>query len=77
MSGLIRSYITCVIRTDKALLNGSTSHDRNIRHIFFEPKVLCSCSRRSIMQYSMHNQYSDLFTRIMNYLYVLCVILIV
>jgi hypothetical protein len=76
-SGLIRSCITCVTRTGKALLNGPTSHVRNIRHIFFEPKVLCSCRRRSIMQCSIHNQCSGLFTCIMNYLYVLCMIFMV
>jgi hypothetical protein len=38
MSGLIRSCITCVIRTDDALLNGPTSYDRNISHIFIEPR---------------------------------------
>jgi hypothetical protein len=76
-SGLIRSCIICVTRTCKALLNGPTSHGRNIRHIFFEPKVLCSCRRRSIMQCSMRNQCSDLFTCIMDYLHVLCMILMV
>jgi hypothetical protein len=76
-SGLIRSCITCVIRTDKALLNGQTSHGRNIRHIFFEPKVLCSYRRRSIMQCNMCNQCSGLFTCIMDYLHVLCMILMV
>jgi hypothetical protein len=77
-SGLIRSFITCVIRTNKALLNGPTSHGRNIRHIFFEPKVLCSCRRRSITQCSMRNQCSGLFTCIMDYLHVLlCMLLIV
>jgi hypothetical protein len=74
-TGLIRSGITCVTRTGKALLNGPTSHGRDIRHIFFEPKVLCSCQWRSIMQCSMHNQYSGLFTCIMDYLHVLCMIL--
>jgi hypothetical protein len=74
---LIRSCITCVIRTGKALLNEPTSHDRNIRHIFFEPKVLCSCQRRGIMQCSMRNQCSGLFTCIIDYLYVLCMILMV
>jgi hypothetical protein len=76
-SGLIQSCITCVIRTDKALLNGPTSHGRNIRHIFFEPKVLCSCRWKSITQCSMRNQCSDLFTCIINYLHVLCMLLIV
>jgi hypothetical protein len=76
-SELIWSCITCVNRTDKVLLNGPTSHVRNIRHIFFEPKVLCSCRQRSIIQYSMHNQCSGLFTYIMDYLHVLCMILIV
>jgi hypothetical protein len=76
-SGLIRSCITCVSRTGKPLLNGSTSHGRNIRHIFFEPNVLYSCRRGSIMQYSMCNQYNGLFICIMNYLYVLCIILMV
>jgi hypothetical protein len=74
---LIRSCITCVIRTGKALLNGPTSHGRNIRHIFFEPKVLCSCRRRSIMQYNMRNQYSGLFICILDYLYVLYMILMI
>jgi hypothetical protein len=77
MSGLIRSYITCVIRTGKVLLNELTSHGRNIMHIFFESKVLCSCQRRSIMQYSMCKQCSGLFICIMDYLYVLCMILMV
>jgi hypothetical protein len=77
MSGLIRSCIICVISTNKAVLNGPTSHGRNLRHIFFKPKVLCLCRRRSIMQCSMHNQCSDLFTCIMNYLHVLCMIFMV
>jgi hypothetical protein len=34
-------------------------------------------SRGGIMQYSMRNQYSDLFMCIMNYLYILCMILMV
>jgi hypothetical protein len=55
MSGLIQSFITCVTKTSKTLLNGPTSHGRNTRHTFFEPKVLCSCPRRSIMQCSMRN----------------------
>jgi hypothetical protein len=76
-SGLIRSCITCVIRTGKTLLNVPTSYDRNIKHIFFEPNVLCSCRRRSITQCSMRNQCSDLFIYIMNYLYVLCMLLII
>jgi hypothetical protein len=76
-SGLIRSCITCVTRTGKALLNRPTSHGRNIRHIFFEPKVLWSSRWRSIMQCSMRNQCSGLFTCIMNYLYVLCIIFMV
>jgi hypothetical protein len=76
-SGLIRSCITCVIRTDKVLLNGSTSHDTNIRHILFKPKILCSYRRRSIIQYNMRNQYSDLFTCIIDYLHVLCMLLMV
>jgi hypothetical protein len=75
MSGLIRIYITCVTRTDKALLNGPTSYGRNISHIFFEPNVLCSYRRRSIMQCSIRNQCSGLFTCIMDYFYVLCMIL--
>jgi hypothetical protein len=77
MSGFIQSCITCVSRTDKALLNGATSHGKNIRHTFFKPKVLCSCQRMSIMQCSMHNQYSGLFTYIMDYLHILCMILMV
>jgi hypothetical protein len=77
MSGLIRSCITCVTRTGKALMNRPTSHGRNIRHIFFKPKVLCSCRWRSIMQCSMRNQCSGLFTCIMDYLDVLCMILMV
>jgi hypothetical protein len=76
-SGLIQRCITCVTKTGKALLNGPTSHGRNIRHIFFEPKVLCSCRQRSIMQCNMHNQCSVLFTCIMNYLHVLCMIFMV
>jgi hypothetical protein len=31
MSGLSWSFITCVIRTGKALLNGPASHGRNTR----------------------------------------------
>jgi hypothetical protein len=77
MSGLIQSCITCVIRAGKTLLNGSTSHGRNIRHIFFKPKVLYSCRWRSIMQCNMHNQYSSLFTCIMHYLHVLYMILMI
>jgi hypothetical protein len=76
-SGLIQSCITCVTRTSKALLNGPILRGRNIRHIFFELKVLCSCRWRSIMQCSMHNQCSGLFTCIMDYLHVLCMILMV
>jgi hypothetical protein len=49
------SCITCVTRTGETLLNGPTSHDRNTKHNFFKPKVLCSYPRRSIMQCSMHN----------------------
>jgi hypothetical protein len=74
-SGLIRICITCVTRTDKALLNGPTSYGRNIRHIFFEPNILCSYRRMSIMQCSMRNQCSGLFICIMDYFYVLCMIL--
>jgi hypothetical protein len=69
-SRLIQSFITYVIRTDETLLNGQTSHDRNTRHTFLEPNVLCLCPWRSIMQCNIHNQYSDLFTCIMNYLHV-------
>jgi hypothetical protein len=76
-SGLIQSYKTCVTRTGEALLNGPTSHSRNIRHIFFKPKELCSCPQRSIMQCSMRNQCSCLYTRIMDYLHVLYIILMV
>jgi hypothetical protein len=76
-SGLIRSCITCVTKTDKSLLNGPTSLGRNIRHIFFEPNVLYSCRRGSIMQYSMRNQYNGFFTCIIDYLHVLCIILMV
>jgi hypothetical protein len=64
-SGLIQSFITCVTRTDEALLNGPTSYDKNTSHTFFEPKLLCSGPRRSIIQYSMHNQCSGLFICIM------------
>jgi hypothetical protein len=74
MSGFIQSCIACIIRTGKILLNRSTSYGRNIRHIFFEPKLLCSCQWMSIIQYSMHKQCSDLFTYIMNYLHILCMI---
>jgi hypothetical protein len=42
MSGLSLNFITCVIRTDKTLLNGLTSHGRNARPTLFEPNVLCS-----------------------------------
>jgi hypothetical protein len=75
MSRLIWSFITCVTRTSETLLNGSTSHGRNTRHTFLEPKILCSCPWRSIMQCSMHNQCSGLFTCIMKYLHVLCMTL--
>jgi hypothetical protein len=77
MSGLIRSFITRVTRTGKTLLNGQTSHGRNTRHTFFEPKVICSCLRRNIMQCSIHNQCSGLFICIMDYLHVLCMTLMV
>jgi hypothetical protein len=77
MSELIQNYITCVTRTDEALLNGPTSHDKNTKRIFFESKVLCSCLRRNIMQCSMHKQYSGLFTCIMDCLHILCMILMV
>jgi hypothetical protein len=77
MSGLIQSCITCVTRTGKTLLNRPTSHDRNIRHIFFKPKVLCSWQPRSIIQCRMRNQCSGLFIYIMDYLHVLCMILMV
>jgi hypothetical protein len=76
-SGLIQSCIACITRTGKTLLNRSTSYGRNIRHIFFEPKVLCSCQRRSIIQCSIHKQCSDLFTYIMNYLHILCMIFMI
>jgi hypothetical protein len=58
MSGLSPNFITCVTRTDKALLNGPTSHGRNTWPTFFEPKVLCSCPWMSIMQCRMRNQCS-------------------
>jgi hypothetical protein len=58
MSGLIRSFITCVIRIGETLQNGHASHGRNIRLTFFEPKVLCSYRRTSIMQCRMRSQYS-------------------
>jgi hypothetical protein len=58
MSGLSLNFITCVIRTGEALLNGPTSHSRNTRPIFFEPKVLCSCPRTSIMQCRICSQCS-------------------
>jgi hypothetical protein len=77
MTRLIQSCIICVTRTGKVLLNWPTSHGRNIRHIFFEPNVLWSCRWRSIMQCSMHNQCSDLFTCIMNYLHILYIIFMV
>jgi hypothetical protein len=66
-----------LFRTGKSLLNEPTSHGRNIRHIFFEPKTLWSCQQRSIMQYNMCNQCSDLFICIMNYLYILCIIFMI
>jgi hypothetical protein len=69
INGLIRSCITSI--TSKTLLNGSTLHGTDIRHIFFKPNMLCSCRRRSIIQCSMCNQCTDLFTYIMNYLHVL------
>jgi hypothetical protein len=71
MSELIRSFITCVTMTGETLLNGPTSHGRNTRHTFFEPKVLYSYPRRSIMQCRMRDQCSDLFICIIDYLYVL------
>jgi hypothetical protein len=77
MSGLIQSFITCVIRTDETLLNELTSHDRNTRHTFFKSKVLCLCQQRSIMHCNMHNHCSSLFTYIMNYLYIQCMTLMV
>jgi hypothetical protein len=77
MSRLIQSCITCVTRTVETLLNRPTSHGRNTRHIFFKPNVLCSCPQRSIMQCSMRNQCSGLFTCIIDYLHVLCMILMV
>jgi hypothetical protein len=46
MSGLIRSCIICVTKTGETLLNGPTSHSKNIRHIFFKPKVLFSCPQK-------------------------------
>jgi hypothetical protein len=55
MSRLSLNFITCVIRTDKSLLNRPTSHGRNTRHTFFEPKILCSCPRMSIMQCRMRS----------------------
>jgi hypothetical protein len=76
-SVLIWNCITCVNRTGKTLLNESTLYGRNIRHIFFKPKVLCSCQRMSIIQCSMHNQCSGLFICIMDYLHVLYMILMV
>jgi hypothetical protein len=76
-SEMIQSCIACVTKTDKALLNESNSHDRNIRHIFFEPKILRSCRQMSIMQCNMRNQYSDLFICIMDYLHVLCMIIMI
>jgi hypothetical protein len=77
MSRLIQSFITYVTRIGEALLNGPTSHDRNTRHTSFEPKGLYSCPQRSIMQYRMRNQCSDLFTCIMDYLHILCATLMV
>jgi hypothetical protein len=58
MSRLSLNFITCVTRTSKALLNGPTSHGRNTRPTFFDPKVLCSCPRTSIMQCRMRSQCS-------------------
>jgi hypothetical protein len=75
-SGLMQSCITYVTRIGKALLN-RPSHGRNIRHIFFKTKVLYSCRRRSIMQCSIRNQCSDLFTCIINYLHVLYMIFMI
>jgi hypothetical protein len=46
MSGLIRSCIICVTKTGETLLNRPTSHGKNIRHIFFESKVLFSCPKK-------------------------------
>jgi hypothetical protein len=53
----------------------TTSYGRNIRHIFFEPNVLCSYRRRSIMQCSMRNQCSGLFLCTMydSYVIELCI----
>jgi hypothetical protein len=58
MSGLSPNYITCVTRTGKTLLNGPTSHGRNTRPTFFEPKILCSCPWTSIMHCRMRSQCS-------------------
>jgi hypothetical protein len=44
MSGLSPNFITCVTRTGKTLLNGPTSHGRNIMPTFFKSKVLCLCT---------------------------------
>jgi hypothetical protein len=66
-----------LFKTGKSLLNEPTSHDRNVRHIFFKPNVLWSCQQKSIMQYNMCNQCSGLFICIMNYLYILCIIFMV
>jgi hypothetical protein len=58
MSGLSPNFIICVTKTGNALLNGLTSHGRNTRSTFFEPKVLCSCTWSSIMQCRMCSQCS-------------------
>jgi hypothetical protein len=76
-SGLIQRCIPYVIRTGKILLNVPTSYGRNIRHIFFESKILCSCRRMSIIQYNMCNHCNGLFTCVINYLHVLCMIFMI
>jgi hypothetical protein len=58
MSGLSPNFITCITWTGKALLNGPTSHGRNTRPTFFEPKVLCSCPQTSIIQCRMRSHCS-------------------
>jgi hypothetical protein len=58
MSGLSLNFITCVTKTGKTLLNGPTSHGRNTRPTLFEPKILCSCPRTSIMHCRMRSQCS-------------------
>jgi hypothetical protein len=54
MSWFIQSFITCVNRTVETMLNRPTSHSRNTRHTFLEPKVyiLMSTEEYYVMQHA-------------------------